>query len=193
MKTISTPRLRKLERLLLDADVHVKLADYLRAVGFDVELAIRTDANVSNDTDLLKWARENGYILVCHDQHRDANTKASLFPELNSNGGRILRLMGGPDQDLVHLLGKILYRRKSWAKFFGNSSGIFTISETKAEGELASDLFLRVQPAFAGIDPARGVKGRTRQPQRPRRKRQTLLPSQQQPRLLNDENALSSG
>ena len=41
------PQLPQLERLLLDADVSVELEPYLRAVGFRVQLAIRTDADIT--------------------------------------------------------------------------------------------------------------------------------------------------
>ena len=104
-----TPPLHKLERLLLDGDIDPELADYLRAVGFDVKV--------------LRLARKQGRILVCHDQHSDKETRLRLYPELHNHGGKILQIGGDSSQMVLTALGKILVWRENWEPWFIGNDG----------------------------------------------------------------------
>ena len=75
--------LPRLERLLLDTDLDVDIQPYLEAVGFQTHFALHVDADERDDVALVRWARENCYILVCHDKHKDRTTRLELYPELN--------------------------------------------------------------------------------------------------------------
>ena len=61
--------LPELDRIFLDADVNILVRSYLEAVGFNIVLSTQENVNVRSDVDLLRWARERGRILVCHDKH----------------------------------------------------------------------------------------------------------------------------
>lgn len=166
------PQLPQLERLLLDADVSVELEPYLRAVGFRVQLAIRTDADITRDSSILRWARRRRYVLVCHDKHRDKTTRLDLYPELYENGGKILRIGGPPGQEELTALGKILVHREKWRTWFAENDGVVIVTGEKAIYHTASELYTRIQPSLEGVDPVARMRHRrpsTRQQQkRPR-------------------------
>ncbi len=118
-----TPPLHKLERLLLDGDIDPELADYLRAVGFDVRFAPRGSKLIRDDVKVLRLARKQGRILVCHDQHSDKETRLRLYPELHSHGGKILQIGGDSSQMVLTALGKILVWRENWEPWFRGNDG----------------------------------------------------------------------
>ena len=108
----------RLERLLLDGDIDPELADYLRAVGFDVHFAPRNDPIIEDDVQVLRYARRRRRILVCHDKHQGLDSELRLFPEMYNNAGRILRIGGDSSQPLLGALGKILVHYGQWAEWF---------------------------------------------------------------------------
>ena len=104
---------------MLDGDIDPELADYLRAVGFDVALVPRDNPQViENDVEVLRYARRRRRIVVCHDRHRDRESEMLLFPEIYNNGGRILRIGGDSSQPLVLALGKVLVHFDKWSEWF---------------------------------------------------------------------------
>ncbi len=115
--------LQKLERLLLDGDIDPELAIYLRAVGFEVTLAPRGSKLIRDDVKVLRLARKQGRILVCHDQHSDKETRLRLYPELYSHGGKILQIGGDSSQLAVTALGKVLVWRENWEPWFRENDG----------------------------------------------------------------------
>ena len=129
-KATSTRRLPKLERLLLDTDVNVELEPLLEAVGFRTEFALRVEVDIRKDTAILRWARRHRRILVCHDKHKDRETQLELFPEIYRNGGKVIRIGGGPGQDIYTSPGKILLHRQKWLKWFQTNDGIVTVHES---------------------------------------------------------------
>ncbi len=118
-----THPLPKLERLLLDGDIYPELADYLRAVGFDVSFAPRGSKLIRDDVKVLRLARKQGRILVCHDQHNDKETRLRLYPELHNHGGKILQIGGDSSQMVLTALGKILVWRENWEPWFIENDG----------------------------------------------------------------------
>jgi hypothetical protein len=107
---------------LLDGDIDPELADYLRAVGFDVQLAPRDNPQViENDVEVLRYARRRRRIVVCHDRHRDRESELELFPEIYNNGGRILRIGGDSSQSLLLALGKVTVHYTSWSTWFSSN------------------------------------------------------------------------
>lgn len=118
-----TPPLHKLERLLLDGDIDPELADYLRAVGFEVRFAPRGSKLIRDDVKVLRLARKQGRILVCHDQHSDKETRLRLYPELFSRGGKILQIGGDSSQTVLTALGKVIVWRENWEPWFRGNDG----------------------------------------------------------------------
>jgi uncharacterized protein (DUF433 family) len=110
-----------LERFLLDSDTDPELINFLRKVGFRATHA--TWHNIPNDdTQYLIWARKHGYILLCHDKHRDAKTKYAFYSELYYRGGQVIRV-GKPGYPLLYCLGCVLAQRYKWQKYFESDSG----------------------------------------------------------------------
>jgi hypothetical protein len=124
-----TPRLHKLERLLLDGDIDPELAEYLRAVGFEVRFAPRGSRIIRDDVKVLRLARKQGRILVCHDQHSDKETRLRLYPELYSHGGKILQVGGDSSQNVLTALGKILIWREKWEPWFRENDGKVVVNK----------------------------------------------------------------
>jgi len=115
--------LHHLERLLLDGDIDPELADYLRALGFQVRFAPRGSKLIRDDVKVLRLARKQGRILVCHDQHSDKETRLRLYPELHGHGGKILQIGGDSSQMVLTALGKILVWRENWEPWFRANDG----------------------------------------------------------------------
>jgi hypothetical protein len=138
-------KLPKLERLLLDGDINAELEPLLRAVGFRTESAYRIDANIRSDTALIRWARRNRYIFVCHDRLRDRKTNQYVYPEIYHHGGKVIRIGGDPSQDPLTALGKVLLHREKWREFFAEHDGVAIVHGTGVHLKAASALYTYVQ------------------------------------------------
>ena len=174
--------LPRLERLLLDTDLDVDIQPYLEAVGFQTHFALRIEADERDDVALLRWARENHHILVCHDKHKDRSTRLELFPELNTNGGHILRITGDSSQDVLTALGKILVNREKWRTWFEDNDGVIILKMDGVIYRPAHELYRMVEKHLEGAVPAERL--RNRKPVRPG-KRPTRPTPPQQNRLLD--------
>ena len=169
----STARLHKLERLLLDCDVNVELEPLLKAVGFRTEFAQRVDVNERNDTDILKYARRHRYIMVCHDKFKDKRTRLELYPEIYKNGGKIIQIGGGPEQEPLSALGRLLVHREDWGRWFKYNDGIVTVHKTGMNTKDSGELLSKVQGSFPfAEDPVKTIKAR----------KQKNLPTKRRPR-----------
>ena len=105
--------------MLLDADVRVELLRLLAVVGFrPLTVLDLDDVDVHDDVDILRWARRRRRILVTHDHFRDRSTKVRMNLEIAERGGRVITLLGGPDQDPYTSLGRILVNRVRWREQF---------------------------------------------------------------------------
>ena len=151
--------LPELDRILLDADVNILVRSYLEAVGFDIVLSTQENVNVRSDVDLLRWARERGRILVCHDKHRDGQTRMRLFEEIYVNGGKILRIGGRPDQSPITSAGMIMVHRQQWLQFFEeHQGGIVVVHRTGCRFSTPDDLQLQIRRRdSAGPNPLSGL------------------------------------
>jgi len=178
-------RLPKAERLLLDADINPRLAQYLTATGFDVVFAPDTDVDIHDDTAILRWARRRSRIMVCHDKFKDGKTRFKIFEEVYENGGRVIQVGSKPDRLPLTSLGLILANRSDRLKFFEEeSSGMVFVHKTgmtrmnRAYCQLQYRKVL-VDPAF---DPIPALSRRRRSAQRTQRPRQ--IPEEQAKLIL---------
>ena len=156
---MTLPLLPKLDQIVLDADVNIRVRSYLEAVGFDILLSTQEDVNVRSDIEILQWARERNRILVCHDKHRDGHTRMRLFEEIYVNGGKILRIGGRPDQSPITSAGMIMVHRQQWLSFFEeHQSGVATVHRTGCRLSTPDDLrqLIRRQDS-ADHDPLSGL------------------------------------
>lgn len=118
----STNESPRLEKFLVDSDCDPGLVVLLRRLGFRAR-SILTLAIQNDDTTALRWCNKNGYILVCHDKHKDSQTRYAFNSEMNHRGGRVIRVSGEPGQDALFALGKILAHRPTWQKYFAAEAG----------------------------------------------------------------------
>ena len=176
--------LPRLERLLLDTDLDVDIQPYLEAVGFQTHFALHADADERSDVALLRWARKHDHVLVCHDKHKDRSTRLELYPELNTNGGRILRITGDSSQDVLTALGKILVNREKWRTWFEDNNGEIILKVDGVIYRTADELYRMVERHLEGADPAQRL--RDRNPTRPGKRRTHTTPSSQS-RLFNPD------
>ena len=168
----------KLEKLLLDTDLNVEVQPLLKPLGFRTRFTLHVRANERDDTDLLRWARRNGYIFVCHDKFRDKDTRLNLYPELYERGGKILRVGGHNSQEPLTAVGKIIVHRAKWKPWFEANDGIVVVAdESRPTFQPAAELYTRVQTHLEGIDPDQRIRQREQRP-RQRRPPQTS-PTQQ--------------
>ena len=165
---------------MLDTDVSAEAGPYLTAIGFRVKFALHTGANVRSDTALLRWARRNRHIFVCHDKHKDGTTRQELFPEIARNGGKALRIGGRPGQDPIVSAGKLLANRDKWLAFFAENDGIVTCGSQGVEYYNRERLLKKVQ-TIMNIGPVAGGKVRKPKPTKPRPKRARPRPLEQLP------------
>ena len=183
--------LPKLERLLLDTDLDVDVQPYLEAVGFETRFALNVEADERSDVALLRWARENNYILVCHDKHKDRSTRLELFPELNTSGGHILRITGDSSQDVLTAVGKILVNREKWRPWFNDNDGLVILTKERVIYRPAHELYMMVEKHLVGSDHAERM--RDRKPARPSKRPPPTTSPQQNPLLdLDSEDDESS-
>lgn len=141
----------------MDADLDVDIQPYLEAIGFQTRFALSISADHRSDVDLLRWARTNDHILVCHDKHRDKTTRIELFPELKANGGRILRITGDSSQDVLTAVGKILVNREKWRAWFEDNDGVVILKMDGVIYNTADKLYSMVE---RHLDPAERIRDR---------------------------------
>ena len=104
------------ERFLLDGDINPALAGLLRNVGFDVAEAPRDRPDViQDDVEVLRYARGEGRIVVCHDRHSDRATRQRLYPEIAHNGGHIITIGGDSSQTHLEFLGRPGIHYADWS------------------------------------------------------------------------------
>ena len=149
-----------LERFLVDSDINPELVALLRKVGFKATHAAWQQIP-NDDTEYLVWARKHGYILVCHDKHRDTKTKYSFYSEMYYRGGQVIRV-GKPGQSTLRLLGVILAQRHVWQECFRKDSGEAVVHPSGCNFTDAQKLFerSRYEMRLPFEDPAVPLKNR---------------------------------
>ena len=174
------PQSLPLDKLLLDGDTDPELADYLRAVGYDVTLAPRGGRTIRDDVRVLRLARRQGRIVVCHDAHRDRETQLRLYPELYRRGGKILQIRGDSSQDLLTALGKVITWRLEWSNWFSQNDGRVVVSKGGWRKNTAAEL-----ANFASVQRVQDVGPVVTKRTTRTIKRRTKIPPEQQPLIDN--------
>jgi hypothetical protein len=148
--------------------------DLLNRVGFRAQSILALDIE-NNDVEALKWARRNRCILVCHDQHKDTQTRYAFHEEMYRRGGKVIRIGGEPGQDPLFALGKILAQRPAWQRHFEeHPSGQAIVHMGGCKFSTAALLFERASYRYQlpfGDDPAMSLKERKPLPAKPRQPR----------------------
>lgn len=144
-----------MERLLLDADIDPELAPLLTAVGFQVELAPRNDPLIRSDTLVLRLARKQRRIMVCHDKHRDRGTRYELYKEIYDSGGKVIGISGDSSQPCLLALAKILMHRERWLTFFAENTDGKVIVHQTGMTEQPPELLMKKILRLRDIEPER--------------------------------------
>ena len=171
MRNTSTRRFPRLERLLLDGDIDPELGDYLRAVGFNVRFAPRDNPIIEDDVKVLRLARRQNRILVCHDKHSDRSTRLRLYPEIYNRRGNILHIGGDSSQPLVTALGKVVVHYEHWSAWFKAhpNGGRVSVHSTKWSSTSAEKLMTRHMSHIYVGDEVPPIPPRRSRGPRPRR------------------------
>ena len=161
-------------KFLIDSDCDPELVNLLRRIHFQARSVLKIKIkgrHRNDDTQNLIWAREHGYMLVCHDQISDAQTRHSFNSELYYRGGQVLRIGGQPGQDPRWALAKILVWRPRWEAFFREDSGMFLCGGENHRKWTAAELFAMTsyELRLPFDDPAVPLKRRLRLEKRARK------------------------
>lgn len=159
-----------LERFLVDSDIDPELVFLLRKIGSNSTHATWHPEIPNDDTKYLIWGRKHGYILVCHDKHRDAKTRHAFYSEMYYHGGQVIRV-GKPGQSTLRLLGCILAQRHMWQEYFSKDSGEASVHPSGCNFKKASELLehSKYQLRLPFADPAIPLVKRKSLPKKPRK------------------------
>lgn len=166
-------------RFLLDSDMDPELVFLLRKVGRKATHATWHHNIPNNDTKYLIWARKRGYVLVCHDKHRQEETKYSFYSEMYYRGGWVIRV-GKPGQPTLRLLGCILAQEHRWSEEFSKGSGEASVHPSGCNWTSAFGKLERSRYSLRLPFPDPSIPLKQRQPlkrrSRPRKKPQEQMP-----------------
>lgn len=120
-------------RVYTDASVVKPVVDLLERLGWDVETA--QDAGLTGKIDDVVWvvhARQHNRIGITFDELK-AEQGEKISQELRLNGGRIIRIQGGPEQNKYRTVGKLLFHYPEWYPFLNNSNGVSVIADVRTQ------------------------------------------------------------
>ena len=134
-----------------------------------------------SDVEHLRFARENGWILLTMDLLR-GETGKSIGNELRSGGGQILIVSGGPEQDVYRALAKLLYTRQVWSDLFDEGIAVIQLGDRGRIKKYTVDEF---RPDT--VSRSREQLGQPRRIQRRTPRRRSLVVSPDQLELDDDD------
>ena len=129
-------------RFLTDENVPVAWANVINRLSEIDELRInwsatsvyQIDRSGIPDIDQLIFARTNDMILLTCDQFRGQDGLA-LRAELQTNGGKIIRVAGGPQQTPHEAIAKLLICFNQWSARLAKEDGVAIITGTSSKWE----------------------------------------------------------
>ena len=114
-----------------DAQASRVFVDILRQLGWDVRTVYdQGTAREKQDYLHVQQATSLGRIFISFDYLR-GESGAKVARELASNGGRVIKIGGGPDQSPLRAVGKLLFHHPDWEPFFRENDGFVDISDIK--------------------------------------------------------------
>jgi len=118
-------------RFLSDSQTQQPFVELLRRLGWDVETANEAGlAGKVPDYKLVHYATQWKRIFLTFDQLR-AEAGIRVARELRQNGGKVIKIMGGPDQNPYRAVGKLLFHYPEWESHLNAKNGVSVISDTK--------------------------------------------------------------
>ena len=111
-------------RLLTDSNTSQRFVEILQKLGWDIQTAYEAGLAGKNvDVPYITHARKEQRIFLTFDDLR-AEHGVQVAQELRLNGGKVIRVAGGPGQDDYRALGKLLFHYPEWQPFLDTQSGV---------------------------------------------------------------------
>lgn len=161
-------------RFLTDAQASQRFVTLLRALGFDVETVHEHGWGTEPDDEkLVGQARQLGRIFVSFDEF-GGDVAVRVAQEIHEYGGRVLRILGGPEQQPERALGRFLFHLPDWQPFLERNDGLVILSDLKNSCRMHLRTEIRAiirrsnQPMFDEY--LRSLAERQRRPRTSRRK-----------------------
>ncbi len=170
-------------KFLTDANARQSFADMLRLLGHHVTTARDQGLHKEKeDARLVAWARTFNHVLITFDYLR-GESALQVAQEIKLNGGRVIRIGGGPEQEPERALGKLLFHWHDWQAYFAQEDGLVEIGDIRHQlrWHPRSRIEMRIRPVDrAAFDEyvARREESKKRPLKRSRRRR--THPQQQQ-------------
>jgi len=169
-------------RIYTDASVSLRVVDILIRLEWDIETA--QQAGLTGKIDDVEWiiyAREHGRIAITFDKLK-ADQGARVAHELRKNGGHVIRIQGGPEQDKYRAVGKLLFHYPEWYPFLTSSNGMSIIGDVRT-ASCRNYTPEEYQQKFYPTDAKQFteyLKKRKDRPYKPRPHKKKIAPEQQQ-------------
>lgn len=168
-------------RLLTDANTSQRFVEILRKLGWDIQTAYEAGLAGKNvDVPYIIHARKEQRIFLTFDNLR-AEHGVQVAQELRHNGGKVIRVAGGPDQEDYRALGKLLFHYPEWHPFLDAQSGVAVISDLKSCKRFTPQEYHHHYYKIDAEQFETYLKSRSERPYRPRKRRRRPSPSEQIP------------
>ena len=116
---------------LTDSQTNQRFVEILQKLEWDVRTAYEESlAGKAKDYLLVIRANQLKRTLITFDELA-GESGALVARELRTYGGKVLRIMGGPEQPPYRALGKLLFHHENWYPFLDTHDGVVVISDTK--------------------------------------------------------------
>ena len=73
-------------------------------------------------------------VLISFDKMKRKGVGIKMQEEIRDNGGKLLTISGGPEQELERAVGRILFQAPEWRKLLGQHDGWFHVSDAREGG-----------------------------------------------------------
>jgi hypothetical protein len=118
-------------KFLTDSNVRFSLVELLRKLDHQVALADEQGfMGDKEDWRLVSWVRIHNHVLLTHDEFR-GDSGLQVAQELRMNGGRVIYIAGGPEQEPERALGKLYFHWHEWQDYFKQEDGIVHLQDTR--------------------------------------------------------------
>lgn len=117
-------------KFLTDAQTRQKFVEMLRRLGHEVTTAKEQGLHREKDYRLVAWAHSLGHMFITFDALR-GQSGMEVAREIKTNGGRVIYIGGGPEQEPERALGRFLFHWPEWFPHLREHSGLVEISDTK--------------------------------------------------------------
>ena len=118
-------------KFFTDAQTRQSLVELLRKLGHEVTTAQEQALHAEKDDSVLvRWAQTFDHIFITFDDLR-AESGMRVAREIKVDGGKVIKIGGGPAQEPERALGKLLFHWHDWIARFEEEDGVVEIGDLK--------------------------------------------------------------